>query len=319
MPTRQPGLKTGLCVGSVALLLAVLPIPSNAWEALEGKRSPGEIIAASTSEHWRDIDPANLLVMNLEEGRIVVELAPDFAPAHVAQMTTLVTTGFYDGLSFYRVIDGFVAQGGDVFEKGGMPEGTTKSLKAELTVPYDLANGNHTMLSARADISRPNTDGYAPLTGIVDGFPVGFNPHKEETEAWLLHCTGAMAMARDTDPDTGGTEFYFTLQPQRYLDRNLTVFGIVRRGMDVLQGVTRQAPPEDETDPMGDIIQRAWMGNTPPEGEDAPALQVLQSGTELFAEYVESRRNRPEAFWVYRPDHVDICQLPIPVREKPQE
>ncbi|MEL7491981.1 MAG: peptidylprolyl isomerase, partial [Pseudomonadota bacterium] len=98
---------------------------------------------------------------------------------------------------------------------------------------------------------------------------------------------------------------------------NLTVFGRVIDGMEHVQALKRQPPPEEEGDPLGETIVRAWMGDAPPEGEDAPTWQVFRTDTALFAEYVESRRNRPEAFFYYRPDHVDVCQLTIPVREKP--
>jgi len=227
------------------------------------------------------------------------------------QMKTLVKSGFYDGLSFYRVIDGFVAQGGDVFETRELPEGTTRELRAEFSLAYtDLF-----------ELPSVVKDHYSEKVIFIDGVPVGLeNTSKIDgvrREMWLLHCTGAMAMARDTPKDTGGTEFYITLQPQRYLDRNLTVFGKVIDGMQHLQALTRQAPPETEEDPLGETIIRAWMGDQLPEGEVAPAWQVLRTETQPFAEYVESRRNRPEAFFYHRPDHIDVCQLSIPVREKP--
>ena len=69
--------------------------------------------APAPSSDWRDVDPNNLVLIDTHYGEIAVELAPDFAPHHVERMRALIRAHFYDGKSFYRVIDGFVAQGGE--------------------------------------------------------------------------------------------------------------------------------------------------------------------------------------------------------------
>ncbi|MEL6113074.1 MAG: peptidylprolyl isomerase, partial [Pseudomonadota bacterium] len=255
--------------------------------------------------------------------------------------------------SFYRVIEGFVAQGGDPFGARELPEGAVETLKAEFdenksrefmlglgiaASQYETAACNQKVICDQTLgcindfpclmlLGHDNYAGRVGSTGFLKGFPTAHHDegqiggrlkHPNEDERYsLIHCTGAFAFGRENDPDTASTEFYITLQPQRYLDRNLTVFGRVIDGMEHVQALTRQAPPEKEDDPLGDVIVRAWMGDTPPEGETTPAWQVFRTDTEIFADYVESRRNRPEAFFIYRPNHVDVCQLPIPVRQTP--
>lgn len=302
----------------VGLVHAANAMPAMAHESLAGKRAPTDIIAGAGDEAWRDIDPAHLMVIDFDRGRVTIELSDRFAPCHVAQMKSLVRAGFYDGLSFYRVIDGFVAQAGDVFENRDRPDDISL-LAAELTQVLDGFPDPLHLLPRHREAQGTGTDGYADITGILDGMPVGLELNDDPNLIWPLHCTGAVAMARDEDPDTGSTEFYITLQPQRYLDRNLTVFGRVIDGMAHLQALTRQAPPQVPGDPMGDIIRRAFIGDTPPEGERPPRWQVFRTDTALFADYVESRRNRPESFFIFRPDHVDACQLPIPVRRQPAQ
>src|SRR5210317_1178978 len=74
--------------------------------------------ATAKDPTWREVDPENLVFVELFEGEVVLELNPQFAPKTVAQFRKLVQDQFYDGLSFYRVIDGFVAQGGDGSDLG---------------------------------------------------------------------------------------------------------------------------------------------------------------------------------------------------------
>ncbi len=275
-------------------------------DALEDKPSSADILAASTPSDWRKLDPENTLYIDLERGRIVIALSSQLAQAHVAQIKALARGGFYDGLSFYRVIDGFVAQGGDAFETREI-KNAAKILDAEFD--EDLS-------SAVSFTAVNSDDGYAQVAGFVESLPTGVD--KEAGKVWLLHCTGAIAMARNNEKDSASTEFYITLQPQRYLDRNLTVFGRVVQGMEYLQALRRVSPPESEEDDMGETIVAIRVAADMPE-EDRVKLEILDSATETFATYVEARRNRPEAFFYYRPDHIDICQIAVPVRAVVQE
>lgn len=281
-----------------ALLMGASPAFA---DALEGKPSPAEILEASKPADWRALDPENLLVIELERGRVVVALSSQLAQNHVAQMKALAREGFYDGLSFYRVIDGFVAQGGDVLETREV-KAAKETLAAEFDEPLTDAVSFHPIKDA---------DGYAATVGFIESLPAGVDAAGETV--WHLHCAGAMAMARDEPRDTGGTEFYITLQPQRYLDRNLSVFGRVVDGMKHLQALRRVEPAQSAEDDLGEkIISMRVAADLPEDGR--PDLEILRSGTETFNAYVESRRNRPEAFFYHRPDHLDVCALSVPVR-----
>ncbi len=265
------------------------------------KRGPAQIIAESAPEDWRALDPQNMLVFDLERGRIVVALSQMLAQGHVRQVKALAREGFYDGLSFYRVIDGFVAQGGDPFEQREVKT-AAKTMAAEFDQPLTPEMG----FTPVKDV-----DGYAAKVGFIDGEPVGVDAANKTV--WRLHCAGAMALGRNNDRDSAGTEFYFTLQPQRYLDRNLTVFGQVVDGMQHLQALRRVSPPETPNDDLGETILSVRIAADMPEAE-RPALEIMRTSTATFAEYVESRRNRPEEFFYYRPNHADICAVNVPVR-----
>ena len=279
----------------------VLAVASPAFaEALEGKPTSAEILESAAPSDWRALEPEETLYIELERGRVVVALSTQLAKRHVAQIKKLAREGFYDGLSFYRVIDGFVAQGGDVLEKRNVKT-AARRLKAEFDEP-----AKKIAFSPIAD-----ADGYAAQVGFVDSLPAGIDA--EGDRIWHLHCVGAMAMARGNETDSAGTEFYIALQPQRYLDRNLTVFGRVVDGMEHLQALRRVAPAQSEADDLGETILSVSVGADLPE-EKQLKLEILRSGTETFGDYVEARRNRSEAFFYHRPDYVDICQLSMPVR-----
>ncbi|MBB5518800.1 peptidylprolyl isomerase [Amphiplicatus metriothermophilus] len=287
---------------SIALALLAATASAHA-DPLEGKRSSAEILAASASEDWRALDPENTLYIALERGRVVVMLSPVLAQDHVAQIKALAREGFYDGLSFYRVIDGFVAQGGDLFETRDVKT-AAKTLSAEFDERAPEGLGFTAL---------PDADGYAPEVGFAASLPTGYDA--ASGRAWHLHCAGAIAMARDEGRDTAGTEFYITLQPQRYLDRNLSVFGRVVEGMEHIQALRRVAPAETPEGDLGETILSVRVAADLPASARAP-LEILRTDAEIFQEYAESRRNRPEAFFYRRPNHVDVCQLPIPVRRR---
>jgi peptidylprolyl isomerase len=289
-------------VAALALCAAMAAGPACA-DALEGKKSGAEILAATVAEDWREIPAEELLVIELERGKVHVALSPALAPQHVKQVKKLAREGFYDGLSFYRVIDGFVAQGGDPFSEK-KTKASKQTLKAEFEGP--LAKGY--AFGALGD-----GDGFAPSAGFVASLPAGFDA--TAGAAWHLHCAGAFAFGREDARDSASTEFYVALQPQRYLDRNMSVFGRVIDGMQHLQALRRVEPPSAKTDDLGEVILSVRVAADLPADERS-TFEILDSARPVFAEFAEARRNRPEAFFHFRPDYLDICQFPTPVRRK---
>lgn len=291
-----------LCRKLFAAAFAAASVAPASADPLEGKKSGAEILAESSASDWAALDPEKTLYIDLERGRVVVAVSPFLAQRHVEQIRKLAREGFYDGLSFYRVIDGFVAQGGDVFEKREVKT-AAKTLAAE----FDEVAPEGFVFSPL-----PDADGYAPQSGYAASLPAGYDPKTKR--AWHLHCAGAIAFARGDERDTAGTEFYVALQPQRYLDRNLTVFGRVVDGMEHLQALRRVAPAETADDDLGETIISVRVASDVPQA-DRSNFEILRSGTPAFAAYVEARRNRPEGFFYHRPNHIDVCQLPVPVRK----
>lgn len=304
----------------LSLLLSILFFSSCATSKQEAKpdtqsaavplvRPQSEIIAGSTSDDWMQLDPEYTLYLNVPDGQIVIALSSQLAKNHVAQIKTLAREGFFDGLTFYRVIEGFVAQAGP---RGGENSlgSASDSLKAEFDEP--IPNG-------LSFVPLGSADGYADEAGFVDGLTAARDI--DDNRVWLTHCAGALAFARSTSANSAAATIYLTLQPQRYLDRNLTVVGRVVWGMEHVQAINRASPESggviDDADQRTRILSMTVAADSPSERQRR--VELLDTNSEAFAELIDSRRNRPEAFFYHRPNHIDLCQMPIPVRRAPDE
>src|SRR5262249_4860969 len=150
-----------------------------------------EILAASTAADWRALDPQNTLYLELPTGRVVIELAPEFAPNHVANVLAFSRGKYFDGLSIERAQDNYVVQWGD--REGKNPVGTAhRTVTAEFERP----------LRGLSLIRLPDPDTYAPEVGFADDFPVAADPGSGR--AWLVHCYGMVGAGRGNDVDSGG-------------------------------------------------------------------------------------------------------------------
>ncbi|HEX2593211.1 MAG TPA: peptidylprolyl isomerase [Rhizomicrobium sp.] len=278
------------------------------------------LAADNTASDWRDVDPDNLVLIDTQYGQTVLELYPAFAPKAVERFKALTRAHFYDGQSFYRVIDGFVAQ-------GGIGEGTAAT---------GGATGNDDRNKAwpplKAEFDRPigpdvtftkvdNADLFAPVIGHANGFPVGQDP--KEGKEWIIHCPGTLAWARDNDPDTASTEFYIVIgQAPRRLDRNLTAFGRVLSGQQYLQKLNRGDPAVDSgviADlSKRDAIKSVRMVSDIPEAA-RPHYQVMRTEGPAFAKWKNDRINPAPGFYVRQPAPVlDICLASVPTRLAPK-
>ena len=161
----------------------------------------------------------------------------------------------------------------------------------------------------------PDPDGWAPEVGFSNGFPAARDP--ATGQAWLAHCYGTLGAGRDVAPDSSnGTELYVVDgQSPRQLDRNITVVGRVLKGMELLSVIPRGPEPmgfyEDpaQRTPIASIA----LASDVPEAQRTP-LQVLRTDTPLFAQLVEMRRNRKDGWYKVPAGHIDLCNVPIPVR-----
>jgi peptidylprolyl isomerase len=271
--------------------------------------TPSEVVAAAPAAAWRTISPDELLVIDLKTGgRVVVQLAPQFAPVHVANIQGLARAQWWDGSAVYRVQDNYVAQWGNNESDKALPAGVVAKPPAEYT---RRLRG----LSVRA---LGFADPYAPAAGYALGWPIAYSP--KGGWANLAHCYGSVGVGRGLSPDTGtGGELYAAIgHGPRHLDRNIAVVGRVIEGIERLSALPRG------TGDLGFYKERredtpiasARLASQIAAGE-RPSFQYMDTASATFGNYLRLRANRKDAFYERPAGGVDLCNAPVPVRRAP--
>ena len=294
---RVPAPRAWLAAAGVLLAAS-----AGSAERTPAPRTMAEVIAAASSSDWRAPDPANTLYFQLAAGRVVIELAPQFAPLHAANIRTLVREEYFDGLAIVRSQDNFVVQWGD--PDGKRPLKSAKpSIAAEFTVAQTRALP-FTVL--------PDADGYAPEVGFSGGFPAARDPRTGD--AWLVHCYAMVGAGRGNEVDSGsGAELYVvTGHAPRQLDRNIALVGRVLQGMELLSVMPRGTGALGfyESPAQRVPIQSVRVAADVPERERAN-IEVLRTDTATFTALVESRRNRRDDWYKVPAGYIDVCNVPI--------
>jgi peptidylprolyl isomerase len=150
-------------------------------------------------------DPENTILMELKGGTVVIELLPDIAPQHADRMKELARAGAYDNVVFHRVIDGFMAQTGDV------------------------AHGN---AERDFDLRRAGTGG-----SDLPNLPAEFSR--------IPHDRGTLGAARSANPNSANSQFFINFSDNHFLNGQYTVYGRVIAGMEHVDAITRDEPPAD--------------------------------------------------------------------------
>ena len=290
------------------LLLTAAALLIGAAPAKPKLLTPNDIVAGAPASAWKTIEPDDLLVMDLANGgRVVVQLAPQFAPVHIANIKALARSNYWDGATVYRVQDNYVAQWGLNDSDRPWPNGVTPKPPAEYTRP----------LSGLRVKPLGSPDPYAPGAGFVDGWPVAYSP--KGGWANLAHCYASVGVGRDLSPDTGsGGELYAVIgHGPRQLDRVIAVVGRVVEGIDKLSSLPRG------TEALGFYKDKAQyvpirairMASEIP-ATDRPAFEYMDTESATFAHYLRVRANRHDDFYIRPAGGVDLCNVQVPVRKK---
>jgi peptidylprolyl isomerase len=268
------------------------------------------VLAATTPADWRALDPENTLYLDLPGGRVVIELAPGFAPNHAANVKALVREGYFDGLTVNRAQDNYVVQWGDPNAEDAQKRRAVRKAKPTLPAELDRAVGPDLPFTRLAD-----GDVYAPEVGWSSGFPAARDPRSGRT--WISHCYGTLGAGRGNEAGSGGgTELFVVIgHSPRHLDRNITAFGRVVRGIEVLSTLPRGTGAMgfyEKAEQRVPIVSMRVAADVPPA--QRVALEMLRTDTPAFSSLIEARRNRREDWFLHPVGRVELCNVPIPVR-----
>ncbi len=286
----------------LAAFVAALPAAHAAPQTID------ELLEASPPGDWRPLDPRDTLYLELPAGRVVIELAPAFAPHAVDAIRKLVQRGYFDGAGFMRAQDNYVVQWGRDENDPKAKEQAAVKLAAEFDRP----------LAGMPPFTRlADPDTYAPEVGFAGGFPVARDTARKL--AWLAHCYGMVGVGRDNATDSGnGSELYAVIgQSPRNLDRNVTLVGRVVQGMELLSVLPRGPAPMGfyaKTDQWLPIRKVIVAADLPPPLRQS--LEALRTDSATFAKVVENRRDRKEAWYANPVGHIGVCNVPLPVRPR---
>ncbi len=148
-------------------------------------------------------DPENTIIMTLKDGDVIIQLLPDVAPAHTARMKELARAGAYDNVAFHRVIDGFMAQTGDV---------------------------QHANMEKDYNPGRAGTGG-----SDMDDLPAEFSK--------IPHARGSLGAARSANPNSANSQFFINFKDNDFLNGQYTVYGNVISGMKHVDNIAKGEPP----------------------------------------------------------------------------
>jgi len=268
--------------------------------------APWEIVRQAPDSAWRAIAAEDLLIGTLESGdQVVIQLAPQFASKHVANVRALASLGWWDGTPINRVQDNFVVQWGGAAIIASTPANLSTFLPAE----YEARQ-------TREMIKIPAVrDSWSANSGFVEGWPVAARSGMVAP----AHCYGTVGAGRDAPPDTGwGSELYVVIgQAPRQLDRNMAVVGRVIAGMEFLAGQPRGRGASGEL--SGDQVPARWRSLTRSDllpSKERPVFEFLDTSLPFFLKYATALATYRNSFYLEPPVTVELCNVRIPIRPR---
>lgn len=251
--------------------------------------------AKADTENWRPVDAERLFIFQTNKGRVLIEAFPEVAPKHYTQFAALIRSGDMDGTSFHRVINGFMAQGGDIYALKGRESGLP-DIPGEFTFRRNPAE-------------MPLDAGIGPVdsakNGYVNGFPMAtqasfFAEMSVDglVESWIPHCRGVVSTARTSDPNSANSQFFLMRDTSPHLDKEYTAWGRVVEGEDVVLALKAGSEALNGEVALPDILMSAKVAADLPEGERPNVWVTRTNGPVFTAQLAEVGED------------VGVCDLP---------
>jgi peptidylprolyl isomerase len=296
-------------------------------------------VAAAPASDWVAIAPSDLLVMDLaadakgKARRVVIQLMPaPFSQGWVGNIRKLAAAHWWDGTAIVRVQDNYVTQWGDpdgedLAKAKKLPDGLAVVPESEYKRDYEGVTfesiWNFGPTNLKTGVTKYHfrlPDPYAQAYVFNGAFPLGLVKDIGSNSLAPVHCYGMVGVGRNLSPDTGtGAELYTVIgHAPRHLDRNIALVGRIIEGMEHMSSLPRGTgalgfyeTPEERTKILS-VSLMSQMGNDKP----LPTYEYLNTESESFAKYADTRANRRDPFFITPAGGADICNIPVPVRRR---
>jgi peptidylprolyl isomerase len=293
----------------LAALIAAVAVPAAAQKREAPRKPPpprikGELTnkagpAQPTAADWRTPDPNDVLVITTNKGRIVVEMVPEAAPEFAARVRELTKQKFYDGLTFFRVIENFMAQTGDP-QNTGEGGSNLPDVKGEFT----FRRGPETPWVSAADQSVAEIGFIKSLPVMSQSMMLAPMTRDGKVSAWPLYCPGVAGAARAEGPDTANSQWFLMRAGYPSLEKRYAAWGRVISGQDVVKAIKVGEPVAAPQDRMERV---RLLADLPPA--ERPKVRVIDpKGPWFKAEVARVRALRGADF--------SACDVNIPAEVK---
>lgn len=254
---------------------------------------------APTAADWRTPKPEDVLVIDTNKGRIIVEMVPEVAPLWTAQLRELALEHFYDGHTFFRVIEGFMAQTGDPENRG-----TGQSSKPNVKAEFQFRRGPETPFVLVADQAVAEVGFIKSLPVTTQSMMLAPMTRDGKVSGYGLFCPGVGGAARGQDENSANSQFFLMRANYPALERRYTAWGRVLSGQAVVNAIKVGEPVADPQDKM----ERLRLLSDIPE-KDRPTIRVIDPAGKWFKAEIARAQAAGGA-------NFTACDVNIPVEVK---
>lgn len=292
-------IKTASLIAALLAAASTTALAAPAVKPAPVKAAASVKVASPAAGDWRTPNPDDVLVIDTNKGRIIVEMVPETAPLYTARMRELALEHFFDGQTFFRVIEGFMAQTGDPENKG-----TGGSSRPDVRGEFTFRRGPDTPFALAADQQVAEIGFIKSLPVMTQSMMLAPLTRDGKISGWGLYCPGVAGAARGEDENSANSQFFLMRDGYPSLEKRYAAWGRVIAGQDVVRAIKVGEPVAEPQDRMTQLRVLSDI----PEAQ-RPKVKVIDPASAWFkAEIARVRAARGADF--------TACDVTLPTEVK---